>query len=418
MNKKLKKPELLAPAGDMERLVAACKYGADAVYIGGKTFGMRAGPANFTDSELHDAVRYAHERGVKVYLTCNILPRNDELSELPDFLINARNAGVDAFIISDLGVLEYAKKYAPEVEIHISTQSGIVNYAAANVFYGMGAKRVVTARELKMSEIRSMRENIPDDMDIECFVHGAMCVSFSGRCLISNYLVNRDANRGECAQPCRWNYRLVEEKRPGQYFPVGEDEGGTYILNSKDMCMIEHIPEMIDAGITSFKIEGRAKSAYYVAVVTNAYRMAIDAYFENPTEDYIPEKWILDEMTKVSYRDYCTGFYYGDVADDAHISYKGGYNREWDVMAVVEKWENGIAYCSQRNRFFEGDILEAMNAGEKPFEIKATELKNEDGEEIPDTRHPMMKFSFKCDIPLKSDTLLRKCRDEAARVII
>ncbi|MBE6773490.1 MAG: U32 family peptidase [Ruminococcaceae bacterium] len=418
MNKKIKKPELLAPAGDMERLIAACKYGADAVYIGGKTFGMRAGPANFTDSELYEAVRYAHERGVKVYLTCNVLPRNDELSGLPDFLINAADAGVDAFIISDLGVLEYAKKYAPEVEIHISTQSGIVNYAAANVFYNMGAKRVVTARELKMGEIRTMRENIPEDMDIECFVHGAMCVSFSGRCLISNYLVNRDANRGECAQPCRWNYRLVEEKRPGQYFPIGEDEGGTYILNSKDMCMIEHIPEMIDAGITSFKIEGRAKSAYYVAVVTNAYRMAIDAYFDNPSENYTPEKWILDEMTKVSYRDYCTGFYYGDVADDAHISYKGGYNREWDVMAVVEKWENGIAYCSQRNRFFDGDTLEAMIAGEKPFEIKVTGLRNEDGEEIPDTRHPMMKFSFSCETPLKADTLLRKCREEAARVII
>lgn len=414
----LKKPELLAPAGDMERLIAACKYGADAVYIGGKTFGMRAGPANFSDEELHEAVKYAHDRGVKVYLTCNVLPRNDELDELPEFLINAKNAGVDAFIISDLGVLDYAKKYAPEVEIHISTQSGIVNFAAANAFYRMGAKRIVTARELKMSEIHSIRENIPDDMDIECFVHGAMCVSFSGRCLISNYLVNRDANRGECAQPCRWNYRLVEEKRPGQYFPVGEDEGGTYILNSKDMCMIEHIPEMVKAGITSFKIEGRAKSAYYVAVVTNAYRMAIDAYFENPTEDYIPEQWILDEMKKVSYRDYCTGFYYGDVSDDAHISYKGGYNREWDVMAVVEKWENGIAYCSQRNRFFEGDILEAMTAGEKPFEITVTDLKNEDGEEITDTRHPMMNFTFRCEKPLKADTVLRKCREEAERVII
>ena len=245
-----------------------------------------------------------------------------------------------------------------------------------------------------------------------------MCVSFSGRCLISNYLVNRDANRGECAQPCRWNYRLVEEKRPGQYFPVGEDEGGTYILNSKDMCMIEHIPEMIEAGITSFKIEGRAKSAYYVAVVTNAYRMAIDAYFENPSPDYRPEQWILDEMTKVSYRDYCTGFYYGDVSDDAHISYKGGYNREWDVMAVVEKWEDGVAYCSQRNRFFEGDVLEAMVAGEKPFDVKITGLKNAEGEDIPDTRHPMMNFTFRCENPLKPDTLLRKCREEAARVII
>lgn len=418
MRNDIKKPELLAPAGDMERLEAAVRYGADAVYLGGTVFGMRAGPANFTDDELHEAVKYAHSHGVKVYLTCNVLPRNDELKHLPAFLQNAVSAGVDALIISDLGVLEYAKKYAPDTEIHISTQSGIVNYAAANAFYNLGAKRVVTARELKMSEIRSLRKNIPDDMDIECFVHGAMCVSFSGRCLISNYLVNRDANRGECAQPCRWNYRLVEEKRPGQYFPVGEDEGGTYILNSKDMCMIEHIPEMIDAGITSFKIEGRAKSAYYVAVVTNAYRMAIDAYFENPAPDFKPEKWILDEMHKVSYRDYCTGFFYDDPSDNAQISYKGGYNREWDVMAVVKKWENGIAYCSQRNRFFEGDELECMVAGKIPFTVKAVNLKNDDGEAIDCTRHPMMNFTFECEIPLESQTLLRKQREEKERVII
>ena len=414
----LKKPELLAPAGDMERLVAAVRYGADAVYLGGTVFGMRAGPANFTDGELHDAVKYAHNHGVKVYLTCNVLPRNNELELLPDFLRNAEKAGVDAFIISDLGVLEYAKTYAPDVEVHISTQTGIVNYAAANAFYKMGAKRVVTARELSLEEIRTLRANIPEDMDIECFVHGAMCVSFSGRCLISNYLVNRDANRGECAQPCRWNYRLVEEKRPGQHFPVGEDEGGTYILNSKDMCMLEHIPEMVEAGITSFKIEGRAKSAYYVAVVTNAYRKAIDAYWENPSADFRPEQWLIDEMTKISYRDYCTGFFYGDPADDAQISYKGGYNREWDVMAVVDRYENGIAYCTQRNRFFEGDELEVMEIGKKPFTVKAFGLKNSEGEAIDATSHPMMQFTFECDIPLQENAILRKQREEAQRVII
>ena len=417
-NSKIIKPELLAPAGDMERLIAAVRYGADAVYLGGTVFGMRAGPANFTDSELHKAVEYAHNHGVKVYLTCNVLPRSNELEELPSFLINAKEAGVDAFIISDLGVLEYAKKYAPGVEIHISTQTGIVNYAAALAFYKMGAKRVVTARELSMDEIRMLRSNIPEDMDIECFVHGAMCVSFSGRCLISNYLVNRDANKGECAQPCRWNYRLVEEKRPGQYFPVGEDEGGTYILNSKDMCMIEHIPEMIKAGITSFKIEGRAKSAYYVAVVTNAYRKAIDAYMENPSDDFMPEKWIVDEMTKISYRDYCTGFFYGDPSDDAQISYKGGYNREWDVMAIAEKQENGIVYCSQRNRFFEGDTLEVMEVGKKPYTVVAKNLRNEDGEAIESTNHPMMKFTFECDLPIEDNAILRKQREEAGRVII
>lgn len=418
MTDKIKKPELLAPAGDMERLMAAVKYGADAVYLGGTTFGMRAAPANFTDEQLPEAVSYCHERGVKVYLTCNVLPRNDELSQLPSFLENAQKSGVDALIISDIGVLQYAKKYAPKLEIHISTQSGIVNYATAKAFYEMGAKRIVTARELKLTEIAEIRDNIPSDMDIECFVHGAMCVSFSGRCLISNYLVSRDANRGECAQPCRWKYTLMEEKRPGQHFPVFEGDGGTYLFNSKDMCMIEHIPEMVKAGITSFKIEGRAKSAYYVAVVTNAYRKAIDAYWENPSDDYKPDQWLVDEMRKISYRDYCTGFFYGDVADDANISYKGGYNREWDVMAIVEKWENGIAYCSQRNRFFEGDELEAMITSGKPFKVIAKNLKNEEGEVIEATNHPMMKFTFECDIPLEDETILRKERPEAQRVII
>ncbi len=418
MRIKIKKPELLAPAGDMERLMAAVKYGADAVYLGGTMFGMRAAPANFNHEQLCEAVEYCHTRGVKVYLTCNVLPRNNELSELPEFLLNAQKAGVDALIISDIGVLAMAKKYVPDMEIHISTQSGIVNYETAKAFYEMGAKRIVTARELKMTELAEIRKNIPDDMDIECFVHGAMCVSFSGRCLISNYLVGRDANRGECAQPCRWKYTLMEEKRPGQYFPVVEDDSGTYIMNSKDMCMIEHIPEMIKAGITSFKIEGRAKSAYYVAVVTNAYRKAIDEYFENPSDDYKPKQWIVDEMRKISYRDYCTGFFYGDVHDDANVSYKGGYNREWDVMAIVKYWKDGTAYCSQRNRFFEGDELEAMFVGKEPFKVIAKNLKNADGEAIEATNHPMMDFTFECDIPLEDETILRKDRGENDRVII
>ena len=418
MSYKIRKPELLAPAGDMERLQAAVKYGADAVYLGGTMFGMRAAPANFNKEQLIEAVEYCHARGVKVYLTCNVLPRNDELAELPEFLKDAEKAGVDALIISDIGVLAMAKKYVPDMEIHISTQSGIVNYETSKAFYDMGAKRIVTARELKMTEIAEIRKNIPDDMDIECFVHGAMCVSFSGRCLISNYLVGRDANRGECAQPCRWKYTLMEEKRPGQYFPVVEDDSGTYIMNSKDMCMIEHIPEMIKAGITSFKIEGRAKSAYYVAVVVNAYRKAIDEYFENPSDDYKPKQWIIDEMRKISYRDYCTGFFYGDVHNDANVSYKGGYNREWDVMAIVKYWKDGIAYCSQRNRFFEGDELEAMFVGKEPFKVIAKNLKNADGEIIEATNHPMMDFTFECDIPLEDETILRKEREEAARVII
>lgn len=415
---KVAKPELLAPAGDMERLKAAVKYGADAVYIGGTMFGMRTAPSNFAEKELEEACYYCHEHGVKVYLTCNVLPRNAEIAFLPSFLERAKAAGIDALIISDVGVLECAKKYAPDVEIHISTQSGIVNYLTANAFYHMGAKRIVTARELSLEEIAQIRSNIPDDMDIECFVHGAMCVSFSGRCLISNYLVNRDSNRGDCAQPCRWKYSLVEEKRPGVYFPVTEDASGTYIMNSKDICMIEHIPQLIKAGITSFKIEGRAKSEYYVSVVTNAYRQAIDGYLKNPSEDYLPEQWILDEMRKVSYRDYCTGFYYGAPSQDANISYQGGYNREWDVVGIVDKWQDNVVYCTQRNRFFEGDELEVMRAGKPPVMVTAVNLKNELGEKIEATNHPMMKFSFESEIPLEEGAFLRKQRAEADRVII
>ncbi len=412
------KIELLVPVGDMPRLKVAIKYGADAVYLGGTTFGMRASPANFTNEGLKEAVDYAHERNVKVYLTCNVLARNEELSELPEFLINAKNAGVDAFIISDLGMLDYAQKYAPDVEVHISTQSGIVNYATANAFYKMGAKRIVTARELTMQEIATISENIPSDMDIECFVHGAMCVSFSGRCLISNYLVGRDSNRGDCAQPCRWKYHLMEETRPGQYFPVVEDGSGTYIMNSKDMCMIEHIPLMIKSGITSFKIEGRAKSEYYVAVVTNAYRKAIDAYYENPSDDYKPADWILQEMRKVSYRDYCTGFYFGAPSEDANVSYVGGYNREWDVMAVVDSWSDGRAYCTQRNKFFEGDELELLHPDLVPFVVKALALQDEKGDAIETANKAMMKFSFACETPLEKDSILRKQRQDQARVIV
>lgn len=415
----IKKPELLAPAGDMERLKAAVKYKADAVYLGGSVFGMRTAPENFAGEKLKIACDYCRERGVRVYLTVNTLPRNDEIPLLPGFLEHAARCGVDAFIISDLGVLEYAKKYAPQVEIHISTQAGIVNYAAANAFYKLGAKRIVTARELSMKEITDIRKNIPADMDIECFVHGAMCVSFSGRCLLSNYLVSRDCNRGDCAQPCRWKYALVEEKRPGMYFPIEDSEdGGTYILNSKDMCMIEHIPELVKAGITSFKIEGRAKSEYYVSVVTNAYRRAIDGYFETLSDSYRPEQWILDEMRKISYRDYCTGFFFGDPKDDANISLRGGYNREWDVMAVVEEWKDGVAFCTQRNRFFNGDDLEVLESDKPPFTVTAVGLKNSDNEPIEAANHPMMHFSFDCATPLENGAILRKERDEAARVIV
>ena len=411
-------PELLAPAGDMARLKAAVQFGADAVYLGGSIFGMRTAPENFSDEQLAKAVDYCHERNVKVYLACNVLARSDEFEVLPEFLKNAKDSGVDGLIISDLGVMDYAKRYAEGVEIHISTQAGVVNYATANVLYQMGAKRIVPARELSLSEIAGLRANIPADMDIECFVHGAMCVSFSGRCLISNYLVGRDSNRGDCAQPCRWKYSLVEETRPGMTFPVEQDKNGTYLFNSKDMCMIEHIPELVKAGITSFKIEGRAKSEYYVSVVTNAYRAALDAFKENPTDTFRVDDWIKDEMRKVSYRDYCTGFYFTSPSEDANISYKGGYNREWDVAAVVDKWEDGIAYCTQRNRFFEKDTLDVLEKGKKPFTVVADGLRNEAGEAIESTNKAMMKFSFRCPAPLCVGAILRKKREENQRVII
>lgn len=402
------KPELLAPAGDFERLTAAVEYGADAVYLGSDRFGMRTAAASFGGDELKKACDYAHSKGIKVYLTCNTVPRNSELSALPAFFEYAAQSGVDAFIVTDIGVMGIAKKYAPGVEIHISTQAGITNYAAANAFYQMGAKRIVTAREISLDEIAEIRAKTPRDLEIECFVHGAMCVSFSGRCLLSNYMTGRDSNRGDCAQPCRWHYSLVEEKRPGEYFPIEQDNMGTYIMNSRDMCLIEHIPELVKAGINSFKIEGRAKSAYYTAVSVNAYRCAIDGFEKSGfTDDYKPEQWIVDEVRKASNRQYCTGFYFSDPMDGAEIFYNGGYVREWDVAAIAEKWENGTLYASQRNRFFEGDELEVMIKGKEPVKIKVNNLKNGDGEKVENAPHPMMKFTIDCPIEIPAGSYLR-----------
>ncbi|MCQ2483784.1 MAG: U32 family peptidase [Clostridia bacterium] len=401
-------PELLAPAGDMERFQRALYFGADAIYVGGSAFSMRAAPANFSFEELKKATSDAHSKGVKVYLTCNTVPKNDEIEKLPDFLMQARDCDVDAFIISDMGVMSLAKKYTPDVDIHISTQAGITNYASAAQWYELGATRVVTARELSINDIAEMREKTPKELEIECFVHGAMCVSFSGRCLLSNYLVGRDSNRGDCAQPCRWQYSLMEKTREGEYFPIDEDENGTYIMNSKDMCMIEHIPDMVKAGITSFKIEGRAKSAYYTSVITNAYRKAIDGYLANPSDDYVPEKWVLDEMNKVSSREYCTGFYYGHPRDNAQIFYDGGYKRDWSVMAEVIDYKDGRVICRQRNRIFEGDTLEVLARGEKPYDITIRDLRDENGESIEKAPHPMMIFSFECDKKIPAEALLRK----------
>lgn len=402
------KPELLAPAGDRERLEAAIEYGADAVYLGSDCFGMRTAAASFGGESLREACTYAHSKGAKVYLTCNTVPRNNELSLLPQFLEFAADCGVDAFIVTDIGVMQLAQKYAPDVEIHISTQAGITNYAAANAFYNMGAKRIVTARELSLEEIAGIRAKTPSDLEIECFVHGAMCVSFSGRCLLSNYMTGRDSNRGDCAQPCRWHYSLLEEKRPGEYFPVEQDNTGTYIMNSRDMCLIEHIPELVKAGINSFKIEGRAKSAYYTAVSVNAYRCALDAYEKSGFADgFTPEQWIIDEVRKASNRQYCTGFYFSTPMDDAQIFYNGGYVREWDVAAIAEEWKDGVLYASQRNRFFEGDELEVMIKGKEPIKITVNNLKNADGEKIENAPHPMMKFTIDCPVEIPAGSYLR-----------
>lgn len=401
-------PELLCPAGDSERFQAALQFGADAIYIGGSAFTMRAAPQNFAGEQLKQAVNSAHKKGVKVYLTCNTLPRNNEIELLPSFLEESAQAGVDAFIVADVGVLSYCKKHTPKVPVHISTQAGIVNYLTANEFYNMGAERIVTARELSLNDIAEIRAKTPKELQIECFVHGAMCMSFSGRCLLSNYLVNRDANRGECAQPCRWQYAVMERTRNGQYFPIEETNNGTYIFNSKDMCMIEHIPEMVKAGIDSFKIEGRAKSAYYTSVITNAYRAAIDGYLKNPSDSYIPEKWITDEVKKVSYRDYCTGFYFNSPQEDANISFQGGYLREWDVMAVVKECRDGCIICEQRNKFSVGDELEALEPSVKPKTFTVNEMLSESGEPLESVPHPMMVFKIKSDLIFQAGTLLRK----------
>lgn len=404
----IKRPEVLVPAGDAERLKAAVDFGADAVYLGGKHFTMRAAPANFSGEQLAEAVSFAHSKGVKAYLTCNTLPRNHELSLFPEFLSEAQAAGVDAVIVADLGLLTMIKKYAPDMEVHMSTQTGIVNYAAANALYDMGVKRVVLARELSLKDIAEIRRNIPDDMEIEVFVHGAMCVSFSGRCLLSAYLTGRDANRGACAQPCRWKYHLMEETRPGQFFPVEEDDSGTYIMNAKDLCMIDYIPELVEAGVSSLKIEGRAKSAYYVSVAANAYRAAVDAYLECKP---LPQ-WVHEEVFHVSHRDYCTGFFFGHPKDCQRYE-DNSYIRRSDVIGVVDECRDGMVYATQRNRFFANDTIEILAPGRKPFEIALEgRLYNGDGEIIETANHAMMKMQFPCTEEFPAGSVIRKRIEE------
>lgn len=397
-----KKLELLAPAGDWERLEMALAYGADAVYLAGNTFGMRSFAGNFSPEELRRAAKLCRERGVDLHVTCNTMPRNDEMARLPQWLELLEEAGVTAVILADVGVLALAKRYAPSVKIHISTQASIVNYQTATVWHDLGADRVILARELSLDEIAEIRAKTPNDLEIETFGHGAMCVSYSGRCLLSNYMTGRDANRGACAQPCRYQYALVEEKRPGEYFPIGEDAGGAFILNSRDMCMIDHVPELMDAGLDSLKIEGRAKSAYYAAIVTAAYRHAIDAAQAGEPLDPV---WRA-EVDKVSHRPYSTGFYYGEPGQHtAHARYL----RDWQVVGVVTSCApDGAALCELRNKFAEGDELELVGPGVRPVSFRAEGLTDGDGLPILEARKPQMPFRLRLPVQAPPLSLLRR----------
>ena len=405
----MKKTELLAPAGDMECLESALKFGADAVYLAGNEFGMRTASKNFSAQELKRSVQKAHGSGTKVYVTCNTLPRNDEIDRLPEFLETVQECGADAFIIADLGVMKLAEKYAPRVQRHVSTQAGVVNYQTANALFDMGASRVVLARELSLDEISVIRAKTAPELELEAFVHGSMCVSFSGRCLISNYLTGRDANRGDCAQPCRWKYHLYEEHREGQYFPVEENDDGTFLYNSRDLCMIEHIPELVKAGIDSLKIEGRAKSAYYVSVVTNAYRHAIDEYYESSGSKPL-SPWIREELDKVSHREYNTGFFFGN--EPGQVTDNGGYVRHYEVVAVCDEYKNNTAYLTQRNRFFSGDRLDVLPPDGEPFEIMVDYMQNDKGEQIDIAPHAMQKVIMPSNVEIPAGSVLRKQRSE------
>ena len=389
----------------MERLAMVLHYGADAVYLAGTEFGMRAAAGNFDDITMRHAVEMCHKKGVAVHVACNTLPREYELKKLPSYLEQLEDIGVDALIVADLGVISIAKKYAQKTQLHISTQLGIVNSETCKMVFDLGASRAVLARELSLAEIRDIRSNSPKELELEAFVHGAMCVSFSGRCLLSNYMTNRDANRGECAQPCRWKYHLVEEKRPGEYYEISEDNG-TYIMNSNDMCMIEHLPELIDAGISSFKIEGRMKSAYYAAAVTNAYRHALDAAIDSKP---LSKAWI-DEVEKISHRKYSTGFYFGEPGQ-YYSSNDSIYFATADVCAVVECCDSeGNAVLSQRNKFSVGDTVELLTNDDEPLSFKVELLTNRDGELVESAPHPMMELHMKLPKPCAPLSLLRKLK--------
>ena len=403
----MRKPEILAPAGDFEKMKYAVAYGADAVYLSGKMYGMRTASGNFDNDELKRAVDYCHARGVKCFVTVNVMPRSHEIDMLPQYLEMLGDIKADALIIADIGVLPLAKKYAPNVRIHISTQASVVNYSSAMVLHELGADRIVLARELSLREIAEIRRRTPKTLELETFVHGSMCVSYSGRCLLSNFMVGRDSNHGNCAQPCRWCYTLMEEKRPGEYFPILEDEHGSYILNSKDMCLIDHIPELVQAGIDSFKIEGRVKTAYYSAVITGAYRKAVDLYAEMG-EDYILPESIRQEVFKVSHRDYYTGFYFGET--QGQYVNDALYIRDWDVCAMLDgtESENGAAFAVQKNRISIGDRVELLSPGKMPVDFTVEELYDSDMQPIQAAIHPQMRFGIRLPCTAPEMSIIRK----------
>ncbi len=411
-------PELLSPAGNFEKMKAALLYGADAVYLAGDLFGMRSAADNFSDSELRDASEYVHARGKKLYLTVNTMPRGYEYPTLERFLHTVKDYGIDAMIIADLGVMNTVKRIIPDMEIHISTQASAVSAPVCRAYYEMGAKRVVLARELSLEEIKAIRADIPKELELEAFIHGSMCVSYSGRCTLSNYLTERDANRGACTQPCRWNYALVEEKRPDVPLPIMETENGTFILGSKDMCMIEHIPELMKSGIDSFKIEGRMKSAYYTAVVTNAYRMAMDSYIKD-SENYAFDGALIKELGCVSHREYCTGYYFDHPLKNANLGTQNGYIRDKAYFATalgkveipqnVEKEnEKGILYpFIQRNKVSVGDSAELISPGKVGRAFKVNELYSEKGEAIESAPHPSMIFFARVPFAVHEGDIMR-----------
>ena len=409
----MEKIELLAPAGDLEKLKTAIIYGADAVYLGGESFGLRKASKNFSLEEIEEGIQFAHARGKKVYITLNIVPHDKDVDGLEEYVKELYELNVDAVIVSDPGIFSIIKRTVPDLQIHISTQASVTNYETIMFWYNLGARRVVLARELSLEEIEYITKRIPKDLEIEAFVHGAMCISYSGRCLLSNYMTGRDANMGECTQPCRYKYHLMEEKRPGQYFPVYEDDEGTFIFNSKDLSMLEHIPELIKSGIRSFKIEGRVKSSYYVATVIRSYRHAIDEYYRDPDKYIYKEEW-LDEVKKVSHRDFTTGFYFGNPNSEAQVYHTSKYIRGYNFVGKVLDYDlkNKIATIEQRNRIFVGDEIEIFGPSMEYVNHRISNMWDENGKEIEVAPHPQQTIKIKIEQPVKKFDLIRRKRGE------